>query len=106
VCDLRLINTPALTDHYEQHHFPVEIISHGVWLYYRFCLSYRDVEELLSARGIIVMYETIRQWFLSACGPIVQHFRPRRHLLSALEYRQEMAQRFQRWHEVTGTVAA
>jgi putative transposase len=44
------------------HRFPAEIISHGVWLYYRFCLSYRDVEELLFARGITVTYEAIRQW--------------------------------------------
>ncbi len=42
--------------------FPPEIISHGVWLYHRFCLSFRDVEELLAKRGIIVTYETIRQW--------------------------------------------
>jgi putative transposase len=62
VCDIRLMNTPALTDHYKHHCFPVEIISHGVWLYFRFCLSYRDVEELLFARGIIVTYEAIRQW--------------------------------------------
>jgi putative transposase len=46
------------------------------------------------------------QRFLSAYGFIVQHFRPTWHLLSALEYRQDMSQRFQRWHEVTGTVAA
>ena len=42
--------------------FPPEIISHGVWLYHRFCLSFRDVEELLAKRGILVFYETIRQW--------------------------------------------
>jgi hypothetical protein len=47
---------------YKHYRFPVEIISHGVWLYYRFCLSYRDVEELLFARGIIVTYEAIRKW--------------------------------------------
>jgi putative transposase len=39
---------------YKNHRFPAEIISHGIWLYYRFCLSYRDGEELLFARGIIV----------------------------------------------------
>jgi putative transposase len=234
---------PAAPDRYKHYRFPADIISHGVWLYYRFCLSYRDVEELLFARGIIVTYETIRQWcrtfgqdyanqlrrcrprpgdkwhldevfltingaqhylwravdqdgyvldvlvqsrrnktaakkffrkllkrlkyvprviitdklksygaakreilpgvehrqhrylnnraenshqptrqrerrmqgfkspghaqrFLSAYGPIAQHFRPRRHRLSALKYRQEMAQRFQSWYEVTGTAAA
>ena len=42
--------------------FPREIISHGVWLYYRFSLSLRDVEELLAKRGITVTHETIRQW--------------------------------------------
>ena len=47
---------------YKNHRFPAEIISHGVWLYYRFCLSYRDVEELLFARGVIVPYEAIRKW--------------------------------------------
>jgi putative transposase len=41
---------------------PGKIIAHGVWLYFRFCLSYRDVEELLFARGIIVTYEAIRKW--------------------------------------------
>ena len=44
------------------HRFPGEIISHGVWLYYRFTLSYRDVEEILFERGIIVSHEAIRQW--------------------------------------------
>jgi putative transposase len=53
---------PLSTDRYKHHRFPAEIISHGVWLYFRFCLSYRDVEELLFARGIIVTYETIRKW--------------------------------------------
>src|SRR5215217_7596238 len=47
---------------YKGHRFPHEIISHAVWLYYRFSLSYRDVEELLAERGIVVTYETIRQW--------------------------------------------
>jgi putative transposase len=231
---------PAAPDRYKNYRFPADIISHGVWLYYRFCLSYRDVEELLFARGISVTYETIRQWcrtfgqdyanqlrrrrprpgdkwhldevfltingaqhylwragdqdgyvldvlvqsrrnktavkkffrkllkrlryvprviitdklksygaakreilpgvehrqhrylnnraenshqptrqrerrmqgfkspghaqrFLSAYGPIAQHFRPRRHLLSAPAYRQEMAQRFQIWGEMTST---
>jgi putative transposase len=55
------MNTPS-TNCYKHHRFPAEIISHGVWLYFRFCLSYRDVEELLFARGIIVTYEAIRQW--------------------------------------------
>jgi putative transposase len=232
--------TSTPTTPYKHHRFPAEIISHGVWLYFRFCLSYRDVEELLFARGVIVTYEAIRKWcwkfgqaytnqlrrhrprpgdkwhldevfltingerhylwravdqdgnvldilvqrrrdkhaakkffrkllkglryvprvlitdqlksygaakreilpgvehrqhrylnnraenshqptrqrerrmqgfkspghaqrFLSAYGPIAQHFRPRRHRLPASEYRQEMAHRFQIWREITGT---
>jgi putative transposase len=234
---------PANAERYKNHRFPVEIISHGVWLYYRFSLSYRDVEELLFTRGIVVTYEAIRKWcrkfgqayanqlrrrrprpgdkwhmdeafltikgkrsylwravdqegnvldilvqsrrnkkaakkffkkllkslqyvprvvitdklksygaakheilpgvehrqhrylnnraenshqptrqrerrmqgfkspghaqrFLAAYGPIAQHFRPRRHLFSAPEYRQEMQKRFQVWGEVTGTEMA
>src|SRR5262249_27597237 len=234
---------PAHTERYKNHRFPGEIISHGVWLYDRFPLSYRDVEELLFERGIIVSHEAIRTWcrkfaqayanqlrrrrpcpgdkwhvdevfltmhgqrhdlwravdqddhvldilvqsrrnkqaskkffrkllkgcqyvprviitdrlksygaakreilpgvehrqsrylnnrcenshrptrqrdyrmqgfksaghaqrFLSAYGPIAQHFRPRRHLLSAAEYRQEMKNRFESWAEITGTERA
>ena len=58
----RGMNTPASPNRYKHHGFLGEIISHGVWLYYRFCLSYRDVEELLFVRGIIMTYEAIRQW--------------------------------------------
>ncbi len=47
---------------YHGYRFPPEIISHGVWLYHRFALSFRDVEELLAKRGITVTYETVRQW--------------------------------------------
>ena len=56
------MNTPVLTNRYKNHRFPAEIISHAVWLYFRFCLSYRDVEELLFTRGVIVTYEAIRKW--------------------------------------------
>jgi hypothetical protein len=55
---------PANTERYKNHRFPGEIISHGVWLYYRFPLSYRDVQEILFERGIGVTYEAIRQWCL------------------------------------------
>ncbi len=47
---------------YYGHRFPPEIISYAVWVYHRFCLSFRDVEDLLAERGIIVSYETIRIW--------------------------------------------
>ena len=236
------MNQPS-SNRYQNPRFPVEVISHAVWLYFRFCLSYRDVEELLFARGIMVTYEAIRQWcrkcrqpyahqlrrqqprpgdkwhldevfltirgqrqylwravdqnghmldilvqhrrdktaakrffrkllkgltyvprilitdklrsygaakrevlpsvehrqhrylnnraenshqptrqrerrlqelkspghaqcFLAAHGPIIEHFRPRRHLCSAPAYRQKMAQQFQTWREITGTARA
>jgi putative transposase len=237
------MNTPPTPNPYKRHRFPAEIIGHCVWLYFRFCLSYRDVEELMAARGIILTYEAVRYWcrkfgqtyanqlrrrrprpgdtwhldeifltihgerhylwravdqdghvldilvqgrrnkkaakrffrkllkgltyaprvvitdklksygaaihellprvehrqhrylnnraenshqptrqrerrmqgfkspghaqrFLSAYGPIASHFRLRRHLCSAPEYRQEMAQQFRTWQEITGTTMA
>src|SRR6516165_2954531 len=55
--------TPSATpNRYKHHRFPGEIISHAVWLYFRFPLSHRDVEELLFVRGVIVSYEAIRKW--------------------------------------------
>ncbi len=45
---------------YHRHRFPAEIISHCVWLYFRFALSFRDVEEMLAERGVVLTYETIR----------------------------------------------
>lgn len=50
------------SDLYRGFHFPAEVISHAVWLYARFALSYRDVEELLAERGIQVSYESVRRW--------------------------------------------
>lgn len=47
---------------YKRHRFPPEIISYSVWLYYRFNLSHRDIEDLLAERGITVTYESIRRW--------------------------------------------
>jgi putative transposase len=235
--------TPPATPLYKRPRFPAEIISHCVWLYFRFSLSYRDVQEMMAERGVIVSHEAIRYWgrkfgqtyanqlrrrrpqpgdkwhmdevfltihgrrhylwravdqddnildvlvqsrrnkkaakkffrkllkgllyvprviitdklrsygaakreilpgvehrqsrylnnqcenshrptrqrerrmqgfkfpghtqrFLSAYGPISQHFRPRRHLLRAGEYRRIMAERFEVWQEVTGLVTA
>jgi putative transposase len=47
---------------YKGHRYPVEIISHCVWLYHRFPLSLREIEEMMMARGVLVTYETIHQW--------------------------------------------
>jgi putative transposase len=53
---------PEDVAHYPRYRFPPAIISHAVWLYYRFTLSFRDVEDLLAQRGITVSYESIRHW--------------------------------------------
>ena len=50
------------TPSYKGHRYPVEIINHCVWLYFRFPLSFREVEELMLVRGVAVSYETIRRW--------------------------------------------
>ena len=63
---------------YKGFRYPQEIISHAVWLYFRFSLSYRDVEELLAERGIIVSYETIRQWARKFGQLYANHLRRRR----------------------------
>jgi putative transposase len=52
----------ATSSSYRGHRFPVEIISHCVWLYHRFPLSLRDVQEMMAERGVIVSYESIHQW--------------------------------------------
>src|SRR5260221_5302585 len=49
---------------YHRHRFPAEIISHCVWLYFRFALSFRDVEEMLAMRGVALSYETVGEWCL------------------------------------------
>src|SRR4051812_41143738 len=67
-------------DSHTRHQFPAEIIQHGVWLYLRFTLSYRDVEELLAERGVATSYETVRRWVLKF-GPLftrnLRRLRPR-----------------------------
>lgn len=48
---------------YQRHRYPAAIISHCVWLYYRFSLSYRDIELIMLKKGIFVTYESIRHWY-------------------------------------------
>jgi putative transposase len=71
---------------YRRHRFPASIIQPAVWLYLRFTLSYRDVEELLAERGIDVSYETVRRWVLKF-GPLI-----------ARRLRQRRPQPSRRWH--------
>jgi transposase-like protein len=58
-----------MTISFARHQFPSEIIRHTIWLYLRFTLSYRDVEDLLAKRGVDVSYETVRRWVLKF-GPL------------------------------------
>lgn len=60
---------PDRPGHFHRYRFPTEVISYAVWLYYRFPLSHRDVEDLLSERGIQVSYETVRCWAIKF-GPL------------------------------------
>src|SRR5882757_3851406 len=63
---------------YRRHRFPPEIIQHAIWLYLRFTLSYRDVEELLAERGLDISYETVRRWVLKFGPGIARNLRQRR----------------------------
>jgi putative transposase len=63
---------------YARHQFPSVVIKHAVWLYLRFTLSYRDVEDLLAERGLDVSYESIRRWVLKFGPVIARHLRQRR----------------------------
>src|SRR4051794_15069882 len=80
VCDTQGMNEHAPAPSYKRHRFPPAIIGHAVWLYYRFALGYRDVEELLAERGVIVSYETTRRWcrkFSQTYANGLRHRRPR-----------------------------
>ena len=75
-----------MTISFARHQFPPSIIRHAVWLYVRFTLSYRDVEDLLAERGLDVSYETVRRWVLKF-GP-----------LFARELRRRRPRPTARWH--------
>src|SRR5919108_4440329 len=65
---------------YKRHRFPAESISHCVWLYFRFCLSSRDVEELMAERGLTPTYEAVRDWcrkFGQTDANVLRRRRPR-----------------------------
>src|SRR5215216_6776343 len=67
---------PSLS--YSGYRFPREIIQRAVWMSLRFTLSFRDVEELLAERGIVVTYESIRRWVLTFRPAIARRLRERR----------------------------
>ena len=57
---------------FKRHRFPPQIVTHAVWLYLRFNLSLREVEEMLLERGIDLSYETVRRW-IAKFGPQIAH---------------------------------
>src|SRR5437870_5563028 len=71
---------------YRRHRFPASIIQHAIWLYLRFTLSYRDVEDPLAERGLDISYETVRRWVLKF-GPLI-----------ARTLRQRRPRPSDRWH--------
>ena len=60
---------------FKRHRFPPDVIRHSVWLYARFTLSFRDVEEMLAERGLDISYETVRRWFLKFGSTIAANLR-------------------------------
>ena len=76
---------------FKRHRFPPEIIRHAVWLYARFTLSYRDIEDLLAERGLDFSYETVRRWFHKFGAPIARNLRRTRQTPSDYWHLDEMA---------------
>ena len=82
------MNSPAPS--YHGYRFPSELIAHAVWLYFRFSLSFRDVEDLLAQRGIIVTYESILQWCRTFGRAYVRRLRHRRGRLGDIWHLDEL----------------
>src|ERR1700686_5668970 len=76
---------------YRRHRFPASIIQHVIWLYLRFTLSYRDVEDLLAERGLDISYETVRRWVLKFGPLFARELRRRRPRPTARWHLDEMA---------------
>ena len=94
-----------MTISFARHQFPPAIIRHAVWLYVRFTLSYRDVEDLLAERGLDVSYETVRRWVLKFGPLFARELRRRRPRPTAQWHLDEMAvmiagRRFWLWRAV------
>ena len=94
-----------MTISFARHQFPPAIIRQAVWLYVRFTLSYRDVEDLLAERGLDVSYETVRRWVLKFGPLFARELRRRRPRPTARWHLDEMAvtiagRRFWLWRAV------
>ena len=77
---------------YKRHRFPPEIITHAVWLYCRFNLSFREMEEMFLERGIDVSYETIRRWVAKFGPAIARELRRKQHQPGDIWYLDETLQ--------------
>src|SRR6478736_1596905 len=91
---------------YARHRFPPDVIRHAVWLYLRFTLSYRNVEELLAERGLDGSYETDRRWVLKFGPQFARNLRARRQRPSDRWHLDEMvvsigAEAAQAWQDAT-----
>ena len=75
---------------FRRHRFPPEVIRHAMWLYFRFTLSFRHVEELLAERGVDVSYETIRAWTIKFGPEIAENLKARRPAPSRRRHLYEM----------------
>ena len=92
---------------YTRYRFPPVVIQHAVWLYFRFPLSYRDVEDLLAERGIDVSYETVRRWALKSGQAYARRLRTTRPRPDARWHLDEVfvsiaGKRMYLWHAVDG----
>jgi transposase-like protein len=79
-----------LGEDHRGHRFPASIIQHAIWLYFRFTLTCRDVEELLAERGLDLSYETVRRWVLKFGPLLARRLRQRRPLYEKLGAREEV----------------
>ena len=75
---------------YAGYRYPSQVISHAVWLYHRFTLSFRDLEELLAARGVTVTYETVRNWCVKFGNQYCNQIRKKRGQLGDTWYLDEV----------------
>ena len=95
----------AMRSLFRGHRFPPDVIRHAVWLYLRFTLSFRDIEDLLAERGLDISYETIRCWVAKFGTPFARELRKRRPRPTGRWYMDEMVvmiagKRFWLWRAV------
>jgi putative transposase len=89
------MNLLSATNPYKRHRFPAEIISHCLWLSFHFCLSYRDVEELMAECGVVLTYEAMRYWWRQFGQAYANQLRRRRPRPGDKWYLDEV---FLEWH--------